>query len=140
MVVFLPLMPILVKGVCVCVYALSGSVALYNLMDYSLPGSFVHGILQVSLVSSALPGEFFTTSTTWESLVRGTTLLSDFFQAKNKSYLEPPLADMPSDDFFYSSLSSHYGYCLQSLATSLSQVTTLWLSVHTSARGALSGT
>ena len=73
------------KGcVCVCVYALSGSVALYKLMDYSLPGSFVHGILQVSLVSSALPGEFFTISTTWESLVRGTTFCQIFSKPRTK--------------------------------------------------------
>ena len=69
MVVFLPPILILVRGTCVCVCvcarALSGSVALYNPMDYSLPGSFVHGIFQVSLRSSALADEFFTTSTTW---------------------------------------------------------------------------
>ena len=70
--------------VCVCVCVLSGSVALYDLMDYSLPGSFVHGILQVSLVSSALPGEFFTTSTTWESLVRGTTFCQIFSKPRTK--------------------------------------------------------
>ena len=71
MVVFLPLTLILVRGtcvcvcVCVCMCVLSGSVALYDPMGYSLPSSFVHGIFQASLVSSALADEFFTFSTTW---------------------------------------------------------------------------
>ena len=63
---------------------------LWGSMDYSRPGSFVHGILQArvpewvaffflrgssqprdqtaSLVSPALAGRFFTTSATWEAL------------------------------------------------------------------------
>ena len=66
-------------------------------MDYSLPGSSVHGISQarileglpcpppgdlsnpgikpVSLASPALAGEFFTTSTTWEALTFGVNLI-----------------------------------------------------------------
>ena len=47
----------------VCVHA--DMCAPVNPMDYSLPGSFVHGIFQASLRSSELADEFFTTSTTW---------------------------------------------------------------------------
>ena len=62
-------------------------------MDCSLPGSFVHGILQarilewvampfsrgssqpMSLKSATVSGEFFTTGATWEALVYGLLLL-----------------------------------------------------------------
>ena len=69
--------------------SLQWCLTLYNPMDCSPPGSFVHGILQVkllewlpspspedfpsprikltSLISPALTGRFFTTSTTWET-------------------------------------------------------------------------
>ena len=74
-----------------CVYAklLLSCPTLCDPMDCSLPGSFVHGVLQariwsglpcpppgnlpnqgiepVSLMSPALAGGFFTTSTTWET-------------------------------------------------------------------------
>ena len=72
---------------------------------------------QMNSLPLALPG----------ILSKGYQLLSDFFQAKNRSYLEPPLVDMPSDDFFCPSFSSHCGFRHRSLVTSLSQVTTLWL-------------
>ena len=74
----------------VCVLSLFSLVPLCNAMDCSPPGESVHGILQarilewiampssrdlldpgmepMSLVSPALAGEFFTASTTWETL------------------------------------------------------------------------
>ena len=80
--------------VCVCVRAesLSRVPTLCDPMDYSPPGSSVHGILQArilewvampssrdlpdpgmelsSLSSTALAGRFFTTNATWEALLQ----------------------------------------------------------------------
>ena len=74
---------------CLYVKLLLSCPTLCDPMDCSLPGSFVHGVLQariwsglpcpppgnipnqgiepVSLMSPALAGGFFTTSTTWET-------------------------------------------------------------------------
>ena len=68
---------------------------LYDLMDCSPPGSFVHGILQARilewvamfstrinpafLMSFALAGGFFTTSTTWERLALPVVMNPDIF-------------------------------------------------------------
>ena len=76
-------------SVCVCAESPKSCPTLCNSMDYSPPGSSVHGILQArilelvavpssgdlpdpemelaSLVSPALASGFFTTSTTWEA-------------------------------------------------------------------------
>ena len=67
-----------------CMFSCFSRLTLCNLMDCSLSGSSVHGILQarilewvaisnpgikpVSLMSPALAGGFFTTSATWEAL------------------------------------------------------------------------
>ena len=78
--------------VCVCAESLSCVPTLCDPMDYSPPGSSVHGILQArilewvampssrdlpdpgmelsSLSSTALAGRFFTTSATWEALLQ----------------------------------------------------------------------
>ena len=75
---------------CVCTKSLQSCPTLCNPMDCSPPGSSVHGILQarilewvaisfsrdlpnlgtelMSLMSPALAGRFFTTSTSWEAL------------------------------------------------------------------------
>jgi len=77
--------------VCVRAKLLQSCLTLCDPMDYSLPGSSVHGILQARIlewvampcsrgssqprdgtcvsVSPALSGRFFTTSTTWETLL-----------------------------------------------------------------------
>ena len=74
---------------CVHAKSLQSCPTLCNAMDYSLPGSSIHGILQArilewvampspgdppdpgieltSLTSPALAGGFFTTSSTWEA-------------------------------------------------------------------------
>ena len=75
---------------CMHAQSLQSCLALCESMECSLPGSSVHEILQVSglpfpspgdlpdpgikpasLMSPALAGGFFTTSTTWEAPVRG---------------------------------------------------------------------
>ena len=77
---------------CVCAKSFQSCLILFDTLDHSLPGSSVHGILQArllecvvlpssrgssppsdrtpsSLMSPALAGGFFTTSTAWEALL-----------------------------------------------------------------------
>ena len=75
-------------GLCACMLSHFSRVRLCDPMDYSLPGSSVHGIIQARIfewvaipssrgssnpgmepTSPALAGRFFNTSTTWASLV-----------------------------------------------------------------------
>ena len=86
--------------VCQCAKSLQSCPTLCNPMDYSPPGSSVHGIFQAkiwsglpchspgnlphpgveptSLISPALAGGFFTTGTTWEALPENFQLSSNF--------------------------------------------------------------
>ena len=74
---------------CLCAVSVQWSPTLWDSMDFSLPGSSIHGIIQtiilervgmpssrdlpdlgiepISLMSPALAGGYFTTSATWQA-------------------------------------------------------------------------
>ena len=88
-----PSIRIFSNALTMCAKLLQSCLTLCNPMDYNLPGSSVHGILQarilewiavpssrgsyqpgMELVSPALAGRFFTTSPTWKAYVHIYTL------------------------------------------------------------------